>query len=251
MRLKLLAFLLLFFHGYQVYAQSDKPGAENHFQVHISYALQMPGADLADRFGNNLATGGALNYLTSKGWIVGLEGYYFFGKEYKEGEDPISILRTQTGDIIGADRIFASVDIRERGFYMGGLIGKIFHTSKKHPNSGIRLTLGTGLLQHKFRIQDNAGSVYQLTDPYIKGYDRLTNGLAFNEFIGYQYLSKNRLINFIIGIEMTQGFTQSRRSYNFVDMAKDETKRTDLLFGVKAAWVLPIYLESKPEEIFY
>jgi hypothetical protein len=109
-----------------------------------------------------------------------------------------------------------------------------------------------GLFQHKIRIQDDPQVVVSsLAGDYKKGYDRLTNGLAITEFIGYQHFAKNRLINFYAGIELTQGFTQNRRDYNFDTFERDDAKRFDGLVGFKLGWVLPFYLSDNPDEIFY
>lgn len=83
--------------------------------------------------------------------------------------------RTPEGDIIGNDRLLASVVLRKRGYYFGGLVGKLFTFNEKR--SGIRLTLGAGLLRHWIRIQDDNSSVPELTGDYKKGYDRLTGSL--------------------------------------------------------------------------
>jgi hypothetical protein len=106
-------------------------------------------------------------------------------------------------------------------------------------------------LQHKIKIQDESKSVSQLTGDYKKGYDRLSNGLAMTGFIGYQHLDPKKRINFITGFDLTMGFTQNRRDFNFDTMTKDERKRKDFLVGFKVGWILPISTGENPEEIFY
>jgi hypothetical protein len=95
-------------------------------------------------------------------------------------------------------------------------------------------------LQHKIRI-DTRDDVPLLDKEYVKGYGRLSNGLSLTQFVGYIYCGNKRLINFIAGFEFTQGFTENRRSYNFDTMSKDETKRFDMLSGIKVGWFFPIY----------
>jgi hypothetical protein len=56
--------------------------------------------------------------------------------------------------------------------------------------------------------------------------------------------------NFYIGIELMQAFTMNRRSYNFDTMETDYTKRTDLLFGLRAGWILPLYARA-PKAYYY
>ncbi len=223
----------------------------NGILVNLSYGLQMPGGDIKPRFGNNSNLGLGLEYITDEtNWIFGFEGYFIFGSNVKQ--DVLSTLRTPEGFIIGNDRNYADIQLRERGIYTGALVGKIIPFSETRKRSGLRITLGAGLLQHKIRIQDDPNrSVPQLLGDYKKGYDRLTNGLAFNEFIGYQRLSENKRLNFYIGIEMTQGFTQNRRDFNFDTQARDDAKRLDLFFGIRAGWVLPFYFGQSADEIYY
>lgn len=249
MRFFIYVLTLFLFSSSHGLAQVTNDG--NVLLININYAAEFPAGDLANRFGNNFEVGGGLEWITKKhNIILGLESGIIFGSDIKE--DPLVNLRTPDGFVIGNDRDFADIKLRERGFYVGGLVGKIFSLSSHNPRSGIRLTLGTGLLQHKIRLQeDPERAVTALSGDYKKGYDKLTNGLAFNEFIGYQLLSKNRRLNFYIGMEFTQAFTQNRRSYDFDTMSKDDFKRKDFLYGLKIGWTLPIYLVSNPDEIFY
>ena len=115
--------------------------------------------------------------------------------------------------------------------------------------SGFTIMLGAGYLQHKIQIEDRNTAVPQFQGEYRKGYDRLSSGLAFSQFIGYTHLSLNRRINFYIGIEATQAFTEGRRSIHFNTKADGTGSRTDILFGPKVGWVLTIYKE--PSEGFY
>ena len=223
----------------------------NALMFKLSYAGHSPGGDLADRFGNNFSFGAGAGLITGKGnWIFGGDFVYLFGGEVKE--DVLATLRTPEGAIIGNDRGYADVGLRERGFYLGAHVGKLIGIGLPNPRSGIRITLGAGLLQHKIRIQDDPLSgVPQLDNNYKKGYDRLSNGLAFTEFIGYQVMSMDKRVNFYIGFEFTQGFTMSRRDFDFDTRAKDETERTDLLYGIRVGWIIPLYFGQEAGEVYY
>lgn len=214
--------------------------------LHFDVGLHLPGGDLADRFGLNGAFGGGAEFLTDQNFFFGLSAQGFFGTTVNE--DPLAILRTPDGYIIGNDRAYASVVLRQRGLYAGGTIGKIFTIQSKR--QGLRVALGAGWQQHRIRVQDNRQVLTQLTGDYIKGYDRLTGGLNLQQFIGWQYLGPKRRGNWMIGFDFHQGFTQSRRDWDFNDKKKLEGKRLDLRFGIKAAWTLPFYL-TKSSEIYY
>lgn len=232
-------------------AQDGRLNKGNALLPSISYAAQAPGGDLVDRFGPNFNVGLSLDYLTSeKNWIFGLTGQYLFGQDVKT--DVLAGLRTPEGSIIGNDRSYVDIQLKERGFYAGLHIGKLVSFSSLNPRSGFRFTVGAGLLQHKIRIQDDPlTGVPQLSDTYKKGYDRLTNGLALQEFVGYQLLSNNRRINFFAGFEFTQAFTRSRRDFDFDTRQKDDADRLDLLFGFRLGWILPFYFGQAADEVYY
>lgn len=249
MRFLIYTFSFFLFSSSAALAQVDNEG--NALLISINYAAEFPAGDLANRFGRSFEIGGNVEWMSNKGnFILGIDGGIIFGSEVKE--DPLINLRTLDGFVIGNDRNYANIELRERGFYIGGLVGKLFSLSSKNPRSGIRLTVGSGLLQHKIRLQDDPDRVVApVSGDYAKGYDKLTNGLAFNEFIGYQMLSRNRRVNFYIGLELTQAFTQNRRSLDYDTRTKNDTKRKDFLYGLKIGWTLPLYLQTNPDEIFY
>lgn len=218
---------------------------------HISYAVHTPGGDLADRFGNNFSVGLGLEWMTDQSnWIFGFSGQFLFGNTVKT--DVLAQLRTDAGTIIGNSRLPADIGLRERGWIAQATIGKHLPIAGKNPRAGIRLTLSPGILQHHIRIQgDPQQAVPQLLGDYKKGYDRLSNGLSITEFIGYQLLSTDRRMNFFLGLEFTQAFTANRRDFNFDTRMKDETKRIDLLYGLKLGWIIPFYVGKSGGDIYY
>ncbi|MBA3901808.1 MAG: hypothetical protein H0X62_16670, partial [Bacteroidetes bacterium] len=118
-----------------------------------------------------------------------------------------------------------------------------------NPNSGFFVLGGVGFLQHKVRIENPGNASPQIFGEYKKGYDRLTNGISTSQFIGYMFLSNNRLLNFFGGVEFVQGFTQNRR-FNYDNMDYDHTQRLDLLTGIKVGWVFPLY-KKVPLKYYY
>ncbi len=241
-------FLLCFLGHTVLFAQGTNESEKlpDMLQINFGYGFQAPGGDLADRFGLSSSIGLTANYMTGK-FIFGAEGDFIFGANVKT--DVLSFMRTEDLAIIGDQREYTDVSIAQRGWYAGGMVGAIFPILPSAERSGLRLTLGSGLMQHKIRIQDRAGAATQLQGDYIKGYDRLTNGLAFKEFIGYNYFSKNQRVNFYAGFEFMQAFTKSRRDYNFDTMSADTDSRVDLLYGIKVAWTLPFFYDA--DEQFY
>lgn len=217
----------------------------------FSYGFHLPGGDLQDRFGSNFSPGLQVDYLTDKkNWIFSIQSSLQFGSEVKT--DVLAGLRTAEGFIIANDRSVADVQLRERGFYLGLSFGKLIGLAADNYRSGLRIDLGVGLLQHQIRIQDDPVRVVApLTGDYRKGYDRLTNGPALRQFIGYQILSKNRRANFFAGIELIQAFTNNRRDFDFLTQQADLTNRIDLLHGFRLGLILPFYVGQSSDEIFY
>ena len=242
--------LLLGLAGSVARAQNGLENQGNALLLNFGFGVQQPGGDLADRFGiSNGVEVGADYILDPSNWFFGLEGQYFFGTDVKE--DVLAPLRTTEGFIIANDRNPANVQLRERGYYLGARVGKLIGLSSTNPRAGLRVHLGAGLLQHKIRVQDDPiREVSQLTGDYLKGYDRLTNGLALHQFLGYQLLGKDGGINLIAGLEFFQGFTQNRRSFNYDTRQADTAQRVDLMMGIRFSWILPFY-RTNAEDIYY
>jgi len=242
--------IILFFTGsYQLFAQSAPIDDENRrqfFYAGFGGGIAFPGGDLAERFGETGIASTGIHFKSYNNWLIGVDFDFFFGQNVKED----TILRhigifdggTYHGSLIGTDGLLYIPDLGMRGFKLqiGG--GKILPLLSPNPNSGLVLQGHVGFLQHKIRyyIQES-GNVPQLNDEIKKGYDRLTNGISFSEFIGYQHFSDNKLINFSIGLEFTQALTQNRRTLNYDTMERDDTQRLDLMYAIKARWILPFY----------
>jgi hypothetical protein len=219
--------------------------------LNFTYGAHLPAGKWQERFGFNFSVGGAIEYITHPGNIIlGIESHYIFGGNVKE--DPLANIKTTDGEIIGNDLTFANVVLRERGLYTGLTFGKLFQTHSTNLKEGIRATASVGYLWHKIRIQDDYQNVPQVSGDYRKGYDRLTSGFGSTQFIGYQKLDRNRRINFIAGFEFMQAYTGNRRDWDFdLGQATDKTKRIDLAFGIRIAWILPFYVGMPSEDLFY
>lgn len=212
----------------------------------VNFGAHLPGGDLATRFGPFGSIGGHAEWLAENNFLFGAEGHYYFAAPVKE--DPLAILRTPEGDLIGRDQFLADINLRGRGFYLGGALGYLF--ARPNTRSGVRLMLGGGWLQHKIRIQDNDNTLVQVQGDYAKGYDRLTGGWALHQFIGWQHLGAMRRSNWFVGLAFTQAFTNTLREWDFSAMRKLEGRRTDLWFGLHLGWTLPLY-QVPADKIYY
>lgn len=247
----LLFLVFLVIASLQVNAQ-EKPSILTKYNVlsaDITYAVHQPRGDLAARFGSSLEIGLGADFITKKSrFIFGLSGTVMFGNTVKD--DVLSIITNEDGNIIGTDQIVGIVSLKQRGFYVGGRVGKIFKVAS-NSLSGIRFTVGAGLLQHKIRVQDDLESVNIVAGQNVKGFDRLTNGLAFHQFLGYQHFGKSGLFNVFGGVEAYEGFTMSRRSFDNTLMRRDDQDRLDILLGLKVGFSIKFNLNETGDEIYY
>lgn len=233
-----------------IFAQTSSLNTGNAWVGELSYGFQTPSGDLSARFGSNFSLGAGFQWMSKESnWLIGIQGQFLFGQRVKE--DVLSPLRTAEGFLIGNDRDPADIQLRERGGYLGLQIGKLVSLDQNNPRSGLRISLGGGILQHRIRIQkDPVRTVAQLEGDYAKGYDRLTNGPALYQWAGYQVFSKNGQVNFYVGLEAIQGFTRGRRDWQFDVQQPYTGSRLDLLWGIRAGLTLPVYYGST-EKIWY
>jgi hypothetical protein len=216
---------------------------------HVHYTYQMPLGDMKDRFSDNSSVGVGLFYKSKSNWMVGLEYNALFGTKVIEN-DIFSNLMGNTGALINTDGQFASVRLFERGFNAFAKVGKIFPFNLNQ-NSGLMVQFGVGALQHKIKMEFDEFTLPQLAGDNYKGYDRLTNGMAIYNFVGYQHLDKKHRLDFYIGADLTTGFTQNRRSWNWDTQEQDKTKRVDMLFGFKFGLLIPIYRKQLEDNMMF
>ncbi len=219
--------------------------------IYPTYAFSMPGGDMADRFGFSHQIGAGYMLKGKNGWSIAFEGNFIFRDGIKNAGSILSGIMTSDGFIIDGGGVFANVMLLERGFTLWAKVGKLFPVAGPNPNSGILLQLGGGMLQHKIRIEVPGNSAPQLKGDYKKGYDHLCSGPAVSQFIGYQYLGNTRKVNFFAGLEFTEAYTLSRRSYYFNDMMRPDEKRFDLLGSIKIGWYLPLYKKTSQKFYYY
>ncbi|KAA9341015.1 hypothetical protein [Adhaeribacter soli] len=251
---RIFSFLVVSLFIFSFSAKAQTARKDSLMPVPMIYAtggFDLSGADMAQRFGNNFEAGGGFLFKTKTNWLFGLELTYLFGNEVKE--NALSNITTKEGYLIGEDGIYADVRITERGTKLPMFkAGKLFSApfGRASVNSGFFVLGGIGLLQHKINYEDVSNTAPQVRKEYQKGYDRLTNGLALTQNIGYLFLDRNRRINFFAALEVTEGFTRSRRDYDFNQMQKDTRNRFDLLAGIKLGWIFPVY-KKLPQEYYY
>jgi hypothetical protein len=238
--------LLCFTVEAQIYERTDqRPGTI----IGIHYGRGAPLGDMAARFGDHNALGLSPGYMTSSGWVYGLTARYFWGARVKD--NIASNLFTSEGFIIGNNQGPVTFKTRERGGSGLFSLGKIFDLDPGVGRTGIRTELGVGMMWHRVRLQDDTRSATQILDPYHKGYDRLTGGMAGSIDISFQFMEADRGLNFNIGVNYLFASTESWRGYNYDTRSADTDRRYDGMITAYVAFILPIYRSTDSSNIYY
>ena len=245
---KIFFFYVIYLFYLSCFSQNIKDSCVSIPLTGLHFSGQLAFNDLATRYGNTGNAGIPVLYKTSKNWLIGIEGNYFFGKKIKE-EDYLSNLKNAEGTITANDGAPGRLRLSERGLNFYLMFGKILPFLNRNKNCGPMIWAGAGYMQHKINIYDLGKNIPQLSNDLKKGYDRLTGGLSFTGFLGYLYLSENKLTNFYIGVEFNHGITKGLRVYQYDIVINDAIKRNDSQLGFRIGWILPLYKRLK--EFYY
>ncbi len=256
MRKLLLPLLFLLAVTHRANAQADLFGstqvpARKGFIIGVNGNFDVPGADMAKRFGLSYRLGPSVLYKTEGNWVFGAKCDWLFGNKIKE-PGFLSNITDSEGYFVTSQGGRQSVQVFERGWDVGVEVGRIFPLSKnnRQGGTGIIEKTGIGFIQHKITIFDADGVISQIKGDYRKGYDRLTNGIYLEQFLGYNHLDPKGFVNFYIGVNLLCGFTEGRRTYLYDVRRADDQSRIDLLFGIRGGWYVPLF-KRKSEEIYF
>ncbi len=251
MKRVILLFLSICFISFNSDAQTNAAdSAVSAFIPNFGYSFQLPGGDVAKTFGNNSTIGGGFFYKSKSNILLSLDMNYIFGNSVKDAKSILSMVITDQDHIIDGNGTYALFSLYERGYTLNFRFGKIFDFLSLTPNSGLMLMGGVRYMEHRLVIDNQFHTAPQISDDYAKGYDRLTGGININEFVGYFYMGKSRILNFYGGFEFFQGFTKSKRDYVFDLQKKDTENKLDLYFGFKVGWMIPIFNRA-PDKYYY
>ena len=196
---------------------------------------------MAQSFGDNFTVGVGTAYKTATNWRFGIDGQYMFSDNINNPEQILAPILTDRGFILNGIGNYASVSLLERGFFVTGEVGKTMEFWQANANSGPDFQLGLGYMMHWIEIKNAGNDSPQLLDEYAKGYDQLSGGICLRQSIGYTYLSNNRRVNFRLSFELMEAFTQNYRGYSYSTGQEVSGRNTDLLYGIRFQWMLPIY----------
>ncbi len=249
-------FVLLFGAVTDTSAQDDlfgntKKEPRKGFVISVNGNFDIPAADMAERFGLSYRIGPSVFYKFKSNWIVGTKFDFIFGNDIKE-EGFLSNLLDDRGTVIAENGSRTNFGRLERGYMAGLQVGKILNFSKTNSDNGLLLLTTAGFMQHKIFIATERanGELPQFSGDYRKGYDRLSNGIFVEQFVGYIHFSESGFVNFKIGFDVVAGFNKGRRDFLY-DIQKPGTdSRLDILYGVRGSWFIPIF-RRKSEEYFF
>ena len=220
------------------------------FLIMPNYTLQFPFADMAKRFGINSLFTAQIAFKSTKNWLIGAEGSFLFGTKVKQNYI-LDGVETSTGQFVTTFNDLTYVNLEEHGFNIKFDAGKIFPVSTKFPDAGIMILTSAGFLQHKIAIDVKPSELPQFSPAYKKGYDRMANGPVISQFLGGTFMARRKYLSGYLGAQFDAGFTEGRRPYDFYLMEPLHDKRIDLFIGIRAAWIIPVFLESSAKEYFY
>lgn len=229
--------------------EAELPPSRKAVLVGVNGTFDMPGADMAKRFGPGYRVGVSGHFKSQKGWLFGGKLDFLNGSDIREDSMFAGVANSEKS-FINQDGQRLFVERFKRGFMLGFEVGRLITLKPTVPDAGILVMTGVGFMQHRILIKDKSESILALQGDYRKGYDRLVNGLYVEQYLGYLYMSNSGLVNFHIGLDVVAGFTQGRRDFLYDVRRPGDDKRLDLMFGVRGGWILPIF-KRKSEDYFF
>lgn len=219
---------------------------------------------LASTFNYNLCIGLDVTMKTQSNWTFDVGFNYMFGSKTRKQVPQI------LGDMVFLHPKNADEDIavffnaagnnqavptyEGRYWHFGATVGKIIPLDR-WKNSGLWVKAGIGYFGHKIHFTDPNNWFPQIArDSYRKGYDQRSSGVALNQFFGYMFMQRRRVLSFYVGIEVWEIFTKPDRGYIYVGDYEGPTdnlrRQFSGLVGLKFGWILPFY-EKKRITTFY
>lgn len=258
-RIKLLLIVLSLL-PWTVFGQTIKPGkdyvdsAVTLVWTEVNMSFQVPVGGLHELFKVNGSVGTGFTVKTASNWTFGIRGNYCFGAAMRDNS-VLDNLRDHNGFIYNADgsnnKNDLDKEIEGRYWYAAAGFGKVFALDR-WKNSGIWVYADFGIAQHKVYMGSQvADNVPMLHGNYKKAYDRRSTGFTMSQSIGYLFIRRIRVASFYVGLEFHEMWTKPDRNY-IIGVGSTEGMKYKFsgLFGIKAAWLIPLY-EKKKVETFY
>ena len=246
-------FLIVFliFSVYSFSQRNVKDSTIGSPLIGVHYGGNWTADDLAERYGYFNHVGVSAGYKTNKNWYYGIDANFMFGNQTRIS-GIFDHLVDDKGNITDVNGDIAAVVVFPRGVNANVSFGKIFPILSPNSNSGIFIHGGFGYFLHRLRIETNEQVVPQIELDYKKGYDRLTMGINFHQFIGYSFLANSGAYNFYAGFYIQEGLTKNQRTIFFdqPDVPVSTATRLDIQYGFRLGWYIPFY-KRQPKEYYF
>lgn len=226
--------------------------------VGVHYGANWTAGDLDERYSFFNHIGIMAGYKTNRNWYFGLDGNFLFGNQLN-ADDPsdefygiFDHLTDSQGNITDENGDVGMIYLYARGINVNLSAGKVIPVLSPNRNSGIFVHAGAGYLLHRLRVETQEQVIPQLELDYRKGYDRLTIGPNFHQFVGYAFMANGGFFNFYGGFYAQQGLTRNQRTIFFdrPDEPVSKATRLDMQYGFRLGWFIPFY-KRQPKEFYY
>jgi len=232
-----------------------------------NFSVQFPFGSgyLSSTFKNNFSVGLELTMKTKTNWTFDIGFNYMFGSKIKKSPQELlgdmvfygddDILHKNPIVYNGAGNNGVVLASEGRYWYFGTSLGKIIPFNR-WKNSGFWFKLGIGYFGHKIHFTDPNSYFPQLDQKtYRLGYDQRSQGIALNQFFGYLFMQKRRVLSFYAGIELWEIFSKPDRGYIFTGELAGPTNKLPMKFsglvGIKIGWILPFYEKKRVTTFYY
>lgn len=246
--MRFILFFFIFYINIQ-FAQNNVDSILSCPTVKFSLALQSPKGDFSSDFGANSNIGFSLGWKNNRNQTYELN-YNFIHSQNVKNNSVLNHLTNSQGWIINQNGEENLYILYHRGGLLSLDFGKIYNIIGPNANSGIYFKGGIGTMYHKIRIENQDNLIPQLSNEYLKYYDRLTVGFLLKQYLGYHHMSNNKLVNFTLGLEFIEGFNRGMRDYQIDLMGPYKDNKLDIYLGIRAAWIFPV-LRNEPKEYYY
>ncbi len=241
--MKKIFFLLITFTSIWQTAFSQhylRDSAINITSFQFGYSASFTALDLGEKANLLHVFSPAISFKNTKNMVFEASLNLFVANKCLQ-TNTISMINSELDLPISTEGLLEETNIRFQGFSANLNFGMLLKESNYNKNSGLYGEFGLGFMQHKLKFAYQGQDVMQLEEPYVKGYDRLANGTMLTQFIGYRRYSNKNTFNYKIGLEINEGLTKNRRSWNYDTFGPITDQRIDLYYGLKMAIVLPFY----------
>ncbi|MBK8635455.1 MAG: hypothetical protein IPN72_18550 [Saprospiraceae bacterium] len=207
---------------------------QNILAFKSAYGLQLPYADLSQRYGANLDVSVGLEFQKGNGLSLGIAWAFLFGNNVKY--DALKTFREPTGILIGVDGLASDVYYRSRGQQLG--LDVSYNLGKD--KSGLVFGGGLGILTYYTAVVDDSRSFEQVLGKYQSLYTLKAIGPYVKPLLGYHYKSSSGLINGKILFETTLSLTKFSQDSPYNEFLANKSTFADHSFGIKLVWLLPL-----------